>query len=119
MKKRPSLLIEPRLRITCGRRMAFGPGKATLLEQIDKTGSIAEAAKAMAMSYMRAWTLVKSMNRSFLKPLVETVRGGRKRGGAKLTLAGRQTLRLYREMESRTLRASKASQQKLARLLLK
>jgi molybdate transport system regulatory protein len=117
MKKRPEMVIEPRFRIACGRRLAFGPGKAALLEHIKKTGSIAEAAKAMDMSYMRAWMLVKNMNRGFTQPLIETVRGGRQRGGAKLTKTGERVLQLYREIETRSTRVTRSARRKLARLL--
>ena len=55
--------LEPRLRFPDGSNAAFGPGKAELLEHIDRSGSISEAAKAMGMSYMRAWTIVKSLDR--------------------------------------------------------
>jgi molybdate transport system regulatory protein len=98
--KLASLSIDPRLRINYGRRLAFGPGKAELLEQIERTGSISEAAKAMGMSYMRAWVLVKSLDRGFAEPLVSKSRGGSARGGATLTKTGRQVLGLYREMET-------------------
>ena len=117
MKKRSKLTLEPRLRLTGARRFAFGPGQAALLEGIDQTGSITEAAKAMGMSYMRAWLLVKNMNRGFMAPLVETVRGGRQRGGAQLSAIGGQVLRLYREMEARSRRATRPGGQKLARML--
>jgi len=117
MKKPPSLVMEPRFRVTCGRRFAFGPGQAALLDHIKQTGSIAKAAKAMDMSYMRAWLLVKKMNRGFRKPLVETARGGRGRGGAKLTTTGGRVRLLYREIETRSLGATRASRQKLVQLL--
>jgi molybdate transport system regulatory protein len=117
MRKPTKLVVEPRFRILYGHRFAFGPGKAGLLEHIEKAGSIAEAAKALGMSYMRAWKLVKSLNSGRAIPLVETVRGGRQRGGAKLTPAGRQVLQLYREIESQSVAATQVAQQKLARLL--
>ena len=41
---------------------AMGPGKAALIEHIDATGSISAAARAMDMSYRRAWQLVEAMN---------------------------------------------------------
>jgi molybdate transport system regulatory protein len=80
---------------------AFGPGKAALLEQIAAEGSISKAAKAMDMSYSRAWQLVDSMNKHFRKPLVEPKTGGRKGGGAALTRAGEEVLSVYRKMEQR------------------
>ena len=92
--------IESRIRFNFGRRIAFGPGKADLLEQIERTGSISEAAKAMDMSYMRAWTLVKSLDRGFVEPLVVKIRGGSARGGATLSETGHRVLSLYRKMEA-------------------
>ena len=80
---------------------AFGPGKAALLERIATEGSISKAAKAMEMSYSRAWQLVDSMNNAFRKPLVESQTGGRKGGGATITRAGEEILSLYRQMEER------------------
>jgi molybdate transport system regulatory protein len=112
-----SLSIDPRLRINCGRRLAFGPGKAELLEHIDRTGSIREAAKAMGMSYMRAWTLVKSLDRGFAEPLVNKSRGGSTRGGATLSKTGRRVLSLYREMETASRAVIRATGKRLNRLL--
>jgi len=117
MKKPLVVVIEPRIRITCGRRFAFGPGQAQLLENIAQAGSIAAAAKAMRMSYMRAWMLVKRMNHGFTEPLVATIRGGGQRGGAQLTATGGKVLRLYREIELQGRRAARSSQQNLAALL--
>jgi molybdate transport system regulatory protein len=99
-RKHPEL--QPRLRIQAGREIALGPGKAGLLETIAATGSIRQAALELDMSYMRAWSLVKTMNRCFREPLVEVTRGGKRQGGARLTPAGIRVLALYREMESRT-----------------
>jgi molybdate transport system regulatory protein len=112
-----SFSIDPRLRVNYGRRFAFGPGKAELLEHIERTGSIGEAARAMDMSYMRAWTLVKSLDRGFAEPLVNKSRGGRTRGGATLTKTGRRVLGLYREMETASQAAIQAAGKKLNRLL--
>ena len=80
---------------------AFGPGKADLLERIASEGSICKAAKAMEMSYSRAWQLVDAMNTSFRKPLVESSTGGKKGGGAVLTRAGEEVLSLFRKMEEK------------------
>ncbi len=75
--------------------IALGPGKAELLETIDKTGSISAAGKAMGMSYRRAWVLVDLMNRCFSQPLVQTAKGGQHGGGTRLTPFGRQVLEKY------------------------
>ena len=91
--------LQPRFRVRLGDEVALGPGKADLLEGIAAVGSIAEAAKQLGMSYMRAWTLVKTMNRCFRTPLVAMTRGGTERGGAQLTPTGRRVLELYRSLE--------------------
>lgn len=96
-------MLRPRLRVQCGGETALGPGKADLLEQIERAGSLAAAATAMGMSYMRAWTLVKTMNACFREPLVALSRGGPAKGGASLTPAGREVLALYRTMEAAAL----------------
>ena len=95
-----------------GRAYLFGPGKAELLEHIRQTGSIAEAAKAMEMSYMRAWQLVKGMNKGWREPLVTTARGGSKRGGTVVTPTGIEVLRLYRELEATAETATKSAAKK-------
>jgi molybdate transport system regulatory protein len=87
------------------------------LEHIERTGSISEAAKAMGMSYMRAWMLVKSLDHGFAEPLVTKSRGGSTRGGATLTKTGRRVLSLYRKMEAASKAAIHASGKQLNRLL--
>jgi molybdate transport system regulatory protein len=89
-----------RLRVVLEREIAIGPGKADILEGIRDTGSIAAAGERLGMSYKRAWLLVETMNDCFRSPLVETTRGGRARGGARLTRAGEQVLATYRRMEA-------------------
>lgn len=96
----PGVKILPRFIINYGPRFAFGPGKAQLLEAVEQSGSITEAAKLMGMSYMRAWTLVSSLERGLAEPLVHKIRGGNSRGGAGLTETGRAMLKLYRQLES-------------------
>lgn len=109
--------LQPRLRITAGDTIILGPGKADLLEAIGRTGSIREAALELEMSYMRAWSLVRLMNDRFREPLVEAVRGGSERGGAKLTPAGRAVLRLYRRMTSASNRATEAAFREIKKLM--
>ena len=109
--------LRPRFRIVCGKKIAFGPGKADLLDLISKTGSIGEAASRMDMSYMRAWSLVRETNKCFRQPVVESARGGREHGGAELTPAGRLALKLYRRMEKDSLKTVQTSWRSLRKLL--
>ena len=110
--------MRPRIRVTApDGTIVIGPGKAELLEAIQRTGSIRAAANDRGMSYMRAWTLVRIMNAAFRSPLVEKVRGGPKQGGARLTKRGRTVLELYKQMskeaESAVARIWKALQKHL------
>ena len=89
------------LRVKFGSNLQFGPGKAELLERIAASGSIAAAARAMRMSYKRAWQLVDDMNAMFRRPLVATAAGGVRGGGAALTPAGVQALAAYRRLQRR------------------
>ncbi|MEM7671602.1 MAG: molybdenum-binding transcriptional regulator [Pseudomonadota bacterium] len=88
-----------KLRIVFGDSGMVGPGKAELLERIEATGSIADAGRAMGMSYKRAWQLVQTMNAIFCKPLVVSTRGGAKGGGARVTELGLTVLAEYRALE--------------------
>jgi molybdate transport system regulatory protein len=109
--------IHPRFRVLRGKDIAMGPGKANLLEELHNTGSIVEAAEKLGMSYMRAWTLLKTIERSFAEPLVAVSRGGAKHGGAKLTANGEKVLKLYREMEQESLQATAKVRNQLLKLL--
>lgn len=93
--------LDIRVRLISRGERAFGPGKADLLEHIAAEGSISKAAKAMDMSYSRAWRLVDTMNAYFRKPLVESTAGGRRGGGAIVTPLGEEVLRLYRDLQKR------------------
>src|SRR5512142_1431250 len=72
----PAITLRPRIRATRGDVILIGPGKADLLEAIAETGSIRSAAERIGMSYMRAWSLVRTLNENFREPLVERTRGG-------------------------------------------
>ncbi|MDQ3282718.1 MAG: LysR family transcriptional regulator [Acidobacteriota bacterium] len=97
--------IRPRIRVVADDgTILLGPGKADLLDAIARSGSIRAAAEELGMSYMRAWTLVRTMNVAFRNPLVEKVRGGAEQG-AQLTKAGEKVLRIYRRMEEKAERA--------------
>src|SRR5713101_2431080 len=119
MKTKPARAprLLPRMRVLCGEDIALGPGKVDLLALIGETGSIREAAERMGMSYMRAWTLIKTMNACFREPVVVASRGGKRRGGAVLTMRGRTALRLYRGLEAQSLKACAETWRQLRRLL--
>jgi molybdate transport system regulatory protein len=110
---RPAL----RIRIVFGDKEMIGPGKAELLERIDRCGSIAAAGREMNMSYKRAWELVGTLNAMFRDPLVISSRGGAGGGGAELTDTGRTVLTLYRAFEADAVEAGHAHLEELQAML--
>ena len=94
--------ISARIRIYFGPERAIGPGRIELLEGVQRTGSLAQAARAMNMSYRRAWQLMQSLNSSLASPVSIAAKGGRRGGGAQLTPAGKALIRAYRSFETRT-----------------
>lgn len=107
------------LRIDFGNGQAIGPGKIHLLELIETEGSISAAARAMGMSYRRAWILVDELNRAFKSPLVISETGGSGGGGAKLTEQGKQISNLFRQVETGAARSFAAELAELASHLAK
>jgi molybdate transport system regulatory protein len=91
--------LKIKLQVYCGDEIAMGPGKADLLDAIAQHGSISAAARALGMSYRRAWLLVDAMNRCWLTPLVETSPGASS-GGARLSSLGAEVLRHYRALQA-------------------
>jgi len=89
------------LRVLAKRRPAMGPGKAELIEHIAATGSISAAARAMRMSYRRAWQLVEALNQDYRERVVATAAGGARGGGARVTPFGLRLVAEYRAMEEK------------------
>lgn len=79
----------------------FGPGRVELLSLIDKTGSIAKAAKEMGMSYKKAWRMVDEMNASGQTPYVIAHKGGQQGGGTEITARGKMVIDAYNQLTSK------------------
>lgn len=90
-----------RLRIDFDRDRYIGHGRIELLELIGRHGSIAQAAKAMGMSYKRAWYLIDEFNSLFIEPLIARQHGGKGGGSASLTPFGERLVDEYRAMEAK------------------
>ena len=79
----------------------MGPGKAELIERVEQSGSISAAARAMGMSYRRAWQLVEALNAAYRQPVITTAVGGKRGGGARVTPFGRRLAARFRAMEDK------------------
>jgi molybdate transport system regulatory protein len=104
------------IRIDLGDDEKIGPGKIALLRALDAEQSISAAARALGMSYRRAWLLIDAIGRSFGAPVVETHVGGRARGGAALTPLGRDLLARYDEVQRVAAKAAGPAMRRLATL---
>jgi molybdate transport system regulatory protein len=98
-------VLKLKVQLLCGDEIAMGPGKADLLDAIQQHGSISAAGRALGMSYRRTWLLVDAMNRCWKERLVETIAGGGKERGAKVTDNGQKILAAYREIQASALKA--------------
>ncbi len=85
-----------RFRVDFTEACSLGPGKIDLLESIQRTGSLRQAAHALGMSYRRAWLLLDGLNRSFSEPASTASIGGQGGGGVTLTPFGLEIIRCYR-----------------------
>jgi molybdate transport system regulatory protein len=79
---------------------SLGPGKIGLLEGIQRHGSLSAAARALGMSYRRAWLLLHNTNGCFQQAVVELSVGGKDGGGTSLTDFGRRLVAGYRAFEA-------------------
>lgn len=78
----------------------LGDTRVRLLEQIERHGSISQAAKHVPLSYKAAWDAVDAMNNLADAPLVERSTGGRSGGGTRLTDHGRRVVAMYRAVQA-------------------
>lgn len=102
--------------ISIGDAITFGPGKIGLLRKVGEGHSISSAARALGMTYKRAWALIDTLNQGFGKPVVETSTGGKGGGGARLTPLGEELVARYQALEAHLNAAASAEIAALAEL---
>lgn len=99
-KTRPqAILLRPRIYI--GEAIDIGPGKIDLLREVAAGHSISAAARAMGMTYKRAWLLIDTLNQGFGQPVVSTSAGGKGGGGAELTPLGEALVARFTALETK------------------
>ncbi|TLS65467.1 LysR family transcriptional regulator [Mariprofundus erugo] len=79
---------------------ALAASSVRLLECIDATGSITQAAKECGISYRTAWQSIERLQNRSYEPVVMRMAGGRDGGGTRLTLAGRKLVAMFRAAET-------------------
>lgn len=91
----------------------LGHGKIELLEHITRSGSLSAAARAMDMSYRRAWQLLAALNAMFDQPVAVTHPGRNTSGATEVTPFGRQLVVDYRRLEARLVKAAEPTLDRL------
>jgi molybdate transport system regulatory protein len=99
--KKNKYTVSFRIWFYSGDNKFLGIGRVELLERIKATGSIANAAKEMKMSYRQAWQMVAEMNERSSSPLVEKQLGGKSGGGAVVTQSGIQAIETFHTLENK------------------
>ena len=104
MKRIARTVPQLRIRVDLAPGCSVGPGKISLLEAIDREGSLSVAARSIGLSYRRAWNLLDDLNRSFANPVVATAVGGASGGGARVTDFGHSLVAEFRALERGAMR---------------
>ena len=74
---------------------AFGPGMVMLLREVERTGSLQKAAKAMNMAYSKAWKMLKGAEKEWGCALTDRETGGKDGGGSTLTPQAERLIEAY------------------------
>ena len=80
--------------------LKINPRIFSLLQMVEKTGSLNTAAKELGLSYSYAWNTLYKINCQLNTPIIITKRGGKGGGVATLTERGVALLRSYEKILS-------------------
>ena len=97
----PVFTLNGRIWVEIGGERVLGPGRIELLERIQQSGSIRQAALQMKMSYKQAWDLINHMNTHFKQPVVTSQRGGRGGGSATVTDEGLKVIAGFHRLQDK------------------
>lgn len=98
-KGHSGLKVKSKIWLEIGGEPAFGNGRRRLLEAIESYGSISQAARALHLSYRKAWSHIQAMEERLGTRLVERRIGGKHGGGATLTRDARRLLEKFDKLE--------------------
>jgi molybdate transport system regulatory protein len=79
----------------------IGKGRAEILENIEKTGSINQAAKVMKMSYKAVWSKIKATEKHLQTQIVHADR----KEGSRLSREGKALLENYKQLKGQCITA--------------
>ena len=79
----------------------IGKGRAEILENIERTGSINQAAKVMKMSYKGVWSKIKATEKHLNSKIVHADR----KEGSRLSREGKALLENYKRLKDQCMSA--------------
>ena len=82
-------------------QIVIGKGRMEILENIETTGSINQAAKKMKMSYKAVWSKIKATEKHLNIKIVHTDR----KEGTRLSWEGKDLLKKYRRLKKECISA--------------
>jgi len=103
LKENSKYKISGTMWIECENERFFGPGRAELLQHIEATGSINKAAKAMKISYKKAWGMIAALNEQATKPMVISKTGGEEGGGSIITNEAKELIDFHKNLKDKFL----------------
>jgi len=116
MPRRPSLRahLVPRQKLWLDWDGVFlmGPRYLRLLDAVRRTGTIRAAGRVVGWSYRTCLNRIREMERVLGTKVLETTRGGRRGGGARLTPEAHRLLRVFGRWKREVERLSRTAFQK-------
>lgn len=86
----------------------MGIGVLWLLEAIDESSSLRQAAQKMELSYSKAYNMLSHLEKCLGCEIVERKRGGHSREGVVLTPFARKFIELYKQFQGNVKKESEA-----------
>ena len=83
-----------------GDKKVFGDGPCDILQRVERTGSLRQAAAEINMSYSQAWRLIRTLEKELGCPLLIKKAGGERGGGSELTPQAGELIQCYQSFRN-------------------
>ena len=80
--------------------LIVGMGRVAMIEAIERTGSLNQAARELNMSYRALWERLRRTEKRLGKKLLVRTTGGKEGGGSELTPLAKSIIENFRELNS-------------------
>ncbi len=101
--KTERMALEPRIKLWVEKdgQLVLSDYRVRILQLVEETGSLAEAAERLGLSYRRTWGKVREIEENLGLSLVASEVGGARGGSSSLTEDGRRLVALYERLRRR------------------